>query len=286
MTETLNRYTFIAGVMFLASAFAFGCTTIEIEEADAFDNHKTVTPASFSSSYLTHTELTIPTVDDEKINAWWLHREDAEFTILYSGGNGFLLVKSLPWIQAWEELPVNILLFDYRGYGLSTGTPTVDGIMTDSDAVFQFAIDSLGVDSDRIIFHGHSMGSFVASRTAETHGAAALILESPITEPQSWGRMMIPWLLRPFIRVRFDDNIAGQSNLDRIRNIDMPLLIITGDDDQITPSRMARELFDESPSQQKKILKIKNGGHNNLPKKREYRSALADFIEGLSSAEN
>ncbi len=279
MQKKVFHFTRPAALLFLL--FTAGCTTIEIGESDAFDNHQTVTPASFTSEFFTLTELSIPSGSDANLNAWWLQREDARHTVIYFGGNGFLLVKSKHWISAWEKHPVNLMLFDYRGYGLSTGTPTVGGIMADSDTVYHYVTDTLNVEPESIIFHGHSMGSFVAGRAVGEYSGAAYILESPITEAQSWSRMLVPWLLRPFIRFRFDEAIAAQNNLERVRSTEKPLLILAGDEDQITPKKMAKELYEHASSPLKTLAVLEGGDHNNLPEKPAYHDALQAFLEAI-----
>lgn len=266
---------------FLLPVFFLACTTIEIRESDAFDNHPTVTPQSYSSEIFTLSEHTVETDDGEALNAWHLQREGALGTVLYFGGNGFLLVKSLPWIQAYETLPVNLVLFDYRGYGLSTGSPSVDGIFTDAQSVYEFLISELNADPERIILHGHSMGSLVTGRMLSELKPAAFIMESPITEINDWTRRLVPLLLRPFIRFRFDEAISQQNNLTRIAASELPALFITGTDDQITPERMAKQLYEASPSPDKTLRLIEGGGHNDLPLSQHYRDALLAFLEGV-----
>ncbi|AXJ01558.1 hypothetical protein CYPRO_2312 [Cyclonatronum proteinivorum] len=262
----------------ISLALLTSCTTIEISERDAFDNHPTVTPQSYTSEHFTLTEYAVPTADGETLNAWHLKREDALGTVLYFGGNGFLLVKALPWIQAYEQLPVNLLLFDYRGYGLSTGSPSVEGLFTDARTMHTFLTSELGASPDRILLHGHSMGSLVAGRMLSELNPAGYIMESPISEVRDWTRRLVPWLLRPFIRLSFDEVITAQNNIDRVSASTAPALFITGTDDQITPMRMAKELHDVSASTVNTLYLVEGGGHNDLPTFDTYGEALLKFM--------
>ena len=280
MKPPLSLFSSFIALTFLLMLFA-ACTTIEIGESDAFDNHPTVTPQSYQSPVFTLTEHTISTPDGETLNAWHLRRDDAIGTVLYFGGNGFLMVKALPWIQAYEQLPVNLMLFDYRGYGLSSGSPSVEGILTDARAVHEFLITELGAEQNRIILHGHSMGSLVTGRMLSELMPAAYIMESPISEVRSWTRRLVPWLLRPFIRFRFDEAITAQNNLERVAASDLPALFVTGTADQITPKRMAKELYAASASPLKQLSLIEGGGHNDLPTFQQYRAALLGFVNGV-----
>lgn len=254
------------------------CTTIDITEQDAFDNHRTITPATFNfSDYTLHDQM-IETEDGEQINAWFLEHENPVATVVYMGGNGFLMIKSQPLIEAYSNIPVNLMIFDYRGYGLSSGSPSVAGIQLDAKTALNFAKESAQNTSERIFVHGHSMGSFLSAYLADTESVDGYILESPITEVDNWTKRLVPWLLRPFIRFDIDSALSEQSNLKRVERIDIPLLIMGGSDDEITPFRMAEEIEKRSASSQKRLLKITGGTHNDLPNYLTYWQALEEFL--------
>jgi fermentation-respiration switch protein FrsA (DUF1100 family) len=265
-------------LLFLLLLLYSSCTTIEINEEDAFDNHQTVTPESFNSDVLELSNQTVVTDDGLELDTWTLTRPDAEATLLYFGGNGFLMVKSRPVIQAYSTMPVNLVLFDYRGYGLSSGEPTVAGVESDARAMFSYADSLSEALSQPMYIHGHSMGSFLSSYTAERNDVAGYILESPVSEVSGWTKRLVPWLLRPFVRFDIDSDIASQNNLDRVSSIQKPLLIIGGTDDNITPFEMAEELYEESASADKTLKSIDGGAHNDLPYFDEYAIAIQTFI--------
>ena len=255
-----------------------GCTTIEISEPDVFDRHSTISADQFPlHDYQLH-EMEIETDDGETIHSWFLERDDADATVIYFGGNGFLMVKSRSLIDAYSGIPVNLVMFDYRGYGRSTGTPDVAGIKTDSRAVYEAVRNDFPADTGPLYLHGHSMGTFLAAYMADTHEAAGYILESPITNVDQMTRQLVPWLLRPFIRFRIDQPVKDENNLTRVSNIEVPLLLMGGERDEITPFSMAEELYRESASAEKELVKIERGTHNDLPNSEIYRRALTDFL--------
>lgn len=265
--------------LFLCTALLLAsCTTIEITERNAFDAHRTITPATFHVPPFEFEQMKLETIDGETLDAWYLSQEDAVATVVYFGGNGHLLVKSRALIHAYSTIPVNLFLFDYRGYGLSSGDPSVYGVQQDSRTAFNRA-EELARESGTMLFvHGHSMGSFLASHMAEENSVDGYILESPVTEVRTWTRRLVPWILRPFIRFEIDEPIREQSNLSRVASIEVPLLILAGTADEVTPIRMAEELIEASASPSRELVRISGGGHNNLPEQSSYRLALNRFL--------
>lgn len=262
----------------IACTLLASCTTIEITEQDIFDRHTTISPDQFPFQNYNLHEMEIDTEDGETLHAWFLEREHASATVIYFGGNGFLMIKSRALIDTYSGLPVNLMMFDYRGYGKSTGTPTVDGIQADARAVYQAVTSDFPVDPGLVYLHGHSMGTFMAAYIAETEEIAGYILESPITNANQMTRELVPRLLRPFIRFRIDQPVKDQDNLARVAATNAPLLILGGERDEITPFAMAENLYKRSASADKQLVKIERGTHNDLPHSPQYRSALYNFF--------
>ena len=261
----------------LVILFILSCSTIEIRESDAFDAHQTITPENFQYDAYTLHNISLETSDGEQLDAWFLEHKNPSATVLYFGGNGFLMLKSKPLIEAYSGIPVNLMLFDYRGYGLSSGQPTVAGIQSDAMAAFDFLRTQAISQTETLYVHGHSMGSFLSATIAAQEHVDGFIMESPITEVKDWTRNLVPRLLRPFIRFDIDEELARESNINKVAEIEHPLLLITGNNDEITPARMAEKLEKHSASQQKSLVIIEGGSHNNLPVYQEYRQALLKF---------
>lgn len=255
-----------------------GCTTIEISESDVFDNSATISKDQFPIHSYTHHSLKIETSDGESLDAWFLERSGADKTVIYYGGNGFLMMKSRPLIDAYADVPVHLLMIDYRGYGRSSGEPSVAGVKSDAEAAYEVAKNSLPVDPGPIYVHGHSMGSFLATHIMHTKDVEGYILESPVSDVESWTKGIVPLLLRPFVRFDIAEPVKNQNNVELVRQIDKPLLIIGGELDEVTPYEMAEELYEKSISTEKKLVRVENGNHNDLPKSGIYRESLKEFL--------
>ena len=260
-----------------------GCSTIQIDEEDVFIPKPSVTPHRFPVDGVQLAEHSIAVADSVRLNAWHLTQPDAEATVLFFGGNGFYLVQSLGYIQALTDLPVNLVMWDYRGYGVSDGAPSVPAFKSDALTVYRYTVDSLGVSPHRLLLHGHSLGTFLASYVATEREAGGVVLENPATSVNGWVRSVIPWYIRLFVSVEIDETLRAESNATRVRSIQTPLFIAGGTDDQVTAPDMARELYDAASSPQRHLVMVEGGGHNELyadsAYTATYRTVLRQMID-------
>src|SRR5690625_6338707 len=97
------------------------------------------------------------------------------------------MVKSRALIQAYSALPVNLVLFDYRGYGLSTGNPTVEGLKTDARTILQKAKSDFIRGEQKLVVHGQSTVTYLATLLAVVDVVVdAYILVSTVKDCGNW----------------------------------------------------------------------------------------------------
>jgi len=274
----MKKLLSIAGVLLVLFS---GCTTIELNEEEAFDVKRTISPEYIESAGYDVQKVAIPTTDSLLLNGWYIHRKEASSTVLYCGGNGFVMVTAFSVISAFMNRNVNVLVYDYRGYGENPGYPSVAGLRIDGMGAYDFLVKQKRVNPDSLIIYGHSLGSFIAGTIAGARPAAGIILECPITDAADWTGRLVPWFLKPFVRFDIDPVLNENSNVDILSRIDLPLLLLAGTDDQVTPPEMADKLYEVSVSQEKRLVLIPGGGHNDLPQKKEYAEALKHFFESV-----
>lgn len=263
----------------IGGAAIAGCTTIQIQEEDVFLPKPSVTPETFANDTVRLRELYVQS-DSVRLNAWHLTRPDAQGTVLFFGGNGFYLVQSRGYVDALTSFPVNVLMFDYRGYGKSTGRPGVNGFKQDALTMYDFAIDSLGADPRRTIVHGHSLGTFMASHTAAERDVSGVVLENPATDVKGWIDGLAPWFVRLFVDFEIAEPLQDESNLSVVRRLDVPLLIFAGENDNVTRPEMAKTLYEEAVSSSKNLVVVDSAGHNHLYRDSDYTDAYGTFIDG------
>lgn len=263
----------------LITIFLYGCTSIDIKEEDVFDVKRTIDPSYFQNNAWQLEEVNFSSGKNLSLDGWFISHPASQGTVLYYGGNGFLMETAYETIQSITELQMNLFVFNYRGYGKNPGTPTIAGIKADGMAAYNYLIQSRGIPPSEIIIHGHSLGTLIAGYIADQKAIAGLVVESPISEARFYQDKMLPKILRPFIRINIDSSLLVDSNTDRFSRLSVPLLIIVGKDDPITPPAMARKLYNIAPTENKTLKILDKGGHNDLPERKDYQAFIDDFYK-------
>ncbi len=237
----------------------------------------TVTPEAVNLPY---SDVFLQTEDGETLHGWWLphdqHQKSTTATVLFFHGNAGNVSHRLDSLRIFNDLGLSVMIIDYRGYGLSTGKPSEPGVYRDATAAWRWLTESRGVDPNRIILFGRSMGAAVASQLATRVQAAGLILESAFTSVPDLGAELYWWLpVRLLSRLEFN-------TADHIRRADLPTLIIHSPDDEIIPYSHGRQLH-EAAGRNGTFLEIR-GSHNTgfLDSGNPYREGLNGFISELT----
>ena len=210
--------------------------------------------------------LKVPTKDGQYIAAIYLMNPSATHTLLLSHGNGEDLGSILPLLPGLANLGFSVFAYDYRGYGLSAGTPSEGHVYADIDGAYDYLTGKLGVPPERIVALGRSLGAGASVDLAARRPVGGVILESPFLTAF---RVMTRVPLFPFDKFR---------NVDKIARVRCPLLVMHGEEDEIVPFWHGRQLFDKAPGP-KTFLAIPNARHNDLMwvAGARYGQALRDF---------
>ncbi len=137
-----------------------------------------------------------------------------------------------------RQLGLNLLAFDYRGYGESEGVASERGLYRDADAAYRYLIRDRGIPPDRIIVFGHSLGSAVAIDLASRVPSAGLIVEGALTSVVQRGQELYPFIpVRWIARTRF-------SSIDKVAGLTVPKLFLHARRDEVIPFAHGRRLFD------------------------------------------
>lgn len=224
------------------------------------------------SSYQDNDQIIkLQTQGKERISARYLTHAAAKYTMLYIHGNAEDLGDLEPMIQKISTVGINIFAYDYRGYGTSEGTPTEQNAYQDAQTAYDYLTQTLKIPPQQIIIYGRSVGGGSALDLATKNKSAGLILESTFI---SAFRVIIPFPILPFNKF---------VNLDKIKDVTCPLLIIHGKKDRLINISHGETLFKAAPSP-KMFWWVEEAGHNNLFSVAgdRYNRKIEEFIQFIA----
>jgi len=220
--------------------------------------------------------------NNDSLHTWHISNNNNNLTVLYFSGNAFNISHRLFHVDVFNQLNLNAVMFDYKGYGLSNGL--IEGresFFESSELVYNYMIEDLGISPDSIIFWGYSLGSPIAAELASKKNCLGIILESPVISINKISKEKFPYL--PFSMInKFDFNINHY-----IDKSDAPIILIHSVEDDVIPIRHALDFYNNLNRNNKKMLKIK-GKHrlsafNSFP---VYFDNIKYFISDLSKSMN
>lgn len=203
--------------------------------------------------------LTLETADGERLDAWFVPAPQARGVVLFLHGNAGNMSQRMDSIAMFHRLGYSVLIFDYRGYGRSSGKPSEAGLYRDAEAAWAHLTRQRGIAPARIVLFGESLGGAVAAWLAAQQvpqvRPGALVLSSVFTSAPDLAADLYPWLpARWLARMRYDTAAA-------LAQTRCPVLIAHSPDDEIVPFRHGQRLF-ETASELKVFLPLA-GGHND-----------------------
>ena len=202
-----------------------------------------------------HTPLTIETADAERLRAWHLPQKDAIAQVVYFHGNGGNLSLWADVLVGLWRNGFEIVAVDYRGYGLSTGTPTEHGLYRDVDATVAFVQSKLRRQELPLIYWGRSLGTSMAAYAATRHSPDGVVLEAGFPNARAiLAGNPLMFALSYLATYRF-------ATADWMARVTAPTLVIHGDRDRVIPYRLGQRLYEGLPGP-KRFVTIPGGDHN------------------------
>ncbi|KAI4366999.1 hypothetical protein MLD38_022787 [Melastoma candidum] len=195
-------------------------------------------------------------------------------TMLYSHGNAADLGQMMElFVELSKRLRLNIMGYDYSGYGQSTGKPTEYNTYADIDAAYNCLKDQYGVKDEQLILYGQSVGSGptvdLASRLSNLRG---VVLHSPIL---SGVRVLYP------VKRTFWFDIY--KNIDKIELVNCPVFVMHGTSDEVVDCSHGKQLAELCKNKYEPLW-ISGGGHCNLELYPEYIKYLKKFVLTVNKA--
>jgi len=201
--------------------------------------------------------LSFETDDGELLYGWYCRAEHPIASALYCHGNTGNLSNTAHVMPYLLDAGINVLLFDYRGFGRSSGSPSLSGIIDDGVTAARLH-EKMRPKHVPSILYGYSLGGAIAGQIIRRHPFDGLILQSTFTNLPDIARVTFPRVPLHLVSGRLFDT------LEVVRNLTVPALIIHGTTDEVCPSWMAQQLHDSCGAGEKKLILVEGGLHKDL----------------------
>jgi uncharacterized protein len=181
-------------------------------------------------------EVRITTADRVGLHGWYVAGPAGAPAVLLCHGNAGNIAHRLDWLEIFSGMGFAMLLFDYRGFGRSSGTPTEQGTYFDAQAAWDYLTNTKGFSPRNIVIVGESLGGPIAAHLAKNVAPGALILVSTFTSVPDLARTHY-WYLPVRLLVRFQYPTAAY-----VARVHVPTLVIHSRDDEMIPFLHGEEL--------------------------------------------
>lgn len=206
-------------------------------------------------------QVLIPTVEDQQLVGWWFPSDDAQGkTVLFLHGNAGVDDFNFHALKILHRLGFSVLLFNYRGYGLSPKIfPNEQRVYEDARAGYDFLCENYGVLPENLLVYGHSLGGAIAIELATCRQVAGLFLESTFTsmlEMSTTKPLYRMFPINKLLHQRFDSR-------QKITQLHIPIFFCHGTLDETIPSFMSERLM-AIANEPKHLEIIEKADHHNL----------------------
>ncbi len=219
-------------------------------------------------------DVWIPVNHGVRVFGWFVDAGPKKPVLLWCHGNAGNISHRLQNLYDLYRGELSVFLFDYRGYGKSTGSPSEPGLYADALASYEYLIRERGVVPERLVLFGRSLGAAVAGEVATQRAAAGLILESAFPSMQAMADehylgLPASWFVN-----------AEYPLSQKLAKVRIPTCVIHGENDQIVPFGLGQQVY-ESARQPKTWYLVPGAGHNDVPYVggRSYYRQIFSFIQ-------
>ncbi|XP_023014030.2 abhydrolase domain containing 13-like protein Bem46 [Leptinotarsa decemlineata] len=256
-------------------------------------NHSRVFVPIPSTFNLPHESIMTKTADGTQIHMYFIHQPKekqrvAPTIIFFHGNAGNMGHRLQNCVGLYHNLHCNILLVEYRGYGLSEGSPSEEGLYMDARASIDYLYSRNDIIHSAIIVFGRSLGGAVAIDLATRKEYAGkiwcLIVENTFTSIPHMAKVLLGWRILQYFPLFFYKNKFV--SYQKVKELRVPTLFISGLADTLVPPQMMKELHMSCSSSRKNLLQIPAGTHNETWQIQGYYRSLAVFLQSCRLENN
>jgi len=217
--------------------------------------------------------------DGHKLHAWYFEYPQAEYTVLVSHGNRGNIATHDYLIAALLKHGVSVFMYDYCGYGASSGLPDLSTVTSNAEAAYDYLVKERLLPPDKLILYGESLGAAVSAHLATVRQAKAIIFQSGFSSLRKIAREKLPFVgLYPKV-------FFPQPPLDAVKsfkNIRIPVLVVHGLQDMLVPFHHAQAVF-AAAAEPKQLVSFETGAHRDciLAETDRFNAAMQQFLKTI-----
>ncbi|WP_459748749.1 alpha/beta hydrolase [Pseudomonas sp. 3A(2025)] len=245
-------------------------------------------PFTPEKAQLAYRDITLTAADGTRLHAWWLPAKPGvavKGTVLHLHGNGGNLAWHLGGSGWLPEQGYQVLMLDYRGYGLSQGAPSLPAIYQDLDAAFAWLDSAPEVKDHPRIVLGQSIGGALAVHYLAQHPEQRKNLKSLILDgvPASYrdvarytlGTSWLTWAFKRPLSWLIPDGDSAINSLAQLKGT--PMLIFHSLDDTLVPLDNGLALYKAAPLP--RVLQLTRGGHVQTFADPTWRQVMLRYLD-------
>jgi fermentation-respiration switch protein FrsA (DUF1100 family) len=183
-------------------------------------------------------KVKIQTPDEIELLGWYHEKNLKDFkTLVYFHGNAGSLENRIHKLNHFENVNINFLIIAWRGFSGNSGKPSERGLYVDGKSAIDWLIKK-GINEKNLVLYGESLGTGVAVDLAQNKSYAGIILETPFTSMVDAAKRFYPYIpVNLLLKDKFE-------NYKKVKNINLPILVMHGEIDQIVPFSMGKKIFE------------------------------------------
>ncbi len=215
-----------------------------------------------------------------KLCAWYFRLAEAKETMLVSHGNLGNMKTHSYLTEGLLKAGFSVFIYDYSGYGASTGLPNLHTLSADAQAAYDYLVTVEKLVPENIVLYGESIGAAVAAHLATTREARALICQSGFASLRQIACETMPFL-HLYPELLFPCRALDTSN--SLANVNIPLLIMHGEKDSVIPFRHAEQLF-ELANEPKHLIPFEDCEHKDVvfARPEHFINTVQTFLQSAS----
>ena len=265
----------------LVIACISGCMHVRISAKDFLSPDEPPASARLGSGYVI--EDTLVERSDRVIGITRAHREGNRAVIVFCGGDGFHRSTEGGSVLTALAHGADVVLFDYPGFGASTGMADADSILDNARATQEYVSRLASTNGQKRVLYGFSLGGVVAAQLASERPVDGLVLEATAPDVARWARSRVPWFAKPFVRIDLDPALARIDSVKALAQFRGAILILAGDKDSKAPAALSRDMARRLKAEgvRVELREIRSARHGDIYKAPTFGADFERFLAGL-----